>query len=112
VTFSQARWLGLPADDIYQALCLAQMEGRSMGAALDGLARALGWRRVRMPCGENAGARRWVREPVWLGWGPYGYRQVGGQPKRAARMKIHPERRNEIARMGARVVIRRKGEVR
>lgn len=64
--------------------------------------RALGYCRVRMPDGSRhwmRGTRYWWE--IETGQRSLGYRQMGGAAKRAARLKVSPERRREIARLGA-----------
>lgn len=88
--------------DALQAIALARCEGRSIGAALDRLARDRGWVRARLPA-ILGGGRKWLREEKY--WELYEagylstYRQ-GHDGHARARAKVSPERRKEIARMG------------
>jgi hypothetical protein len=95
-------WLAIKLlghDEVEQQCALARIEGRSDGAALDTLARSLGFVRWRNPF---TGRREWVREEVFLAHGGGGTGYVrGSYAKRIARSKVPPERRREIARLGA-----------
>ena len=92
-------------DDLRQEIAVVALETpdlrvhRLADRACRRLARAMGWHRVTTPEG-----RRTMHEPIAM-MGP-GYRHAGGAIKRAARLKVSPERRREIAAMGGRASAR------
>jgi hypothetical protein len=69
----------------------------------DRLLRELGYCRATI-----GGRRRWLHETTYWALPVRGYRQTGGERKRAARLKVTSERRREIARMGGLARARRK----
>ena len=72
---------------------------RELRSALDKLARKHGYVRAKL----DDGTRRWMTDQEYLDHirSSKGYRHAKGKLKRDARMKVSPERRREIARMGA-----------
>lgn len=90
--------LRIPIDDIRQTIELARLENQKVGAALDRLARELGFLRPR---GYRDGRRILVTERDYWYAPTCSYRHGAGERKKQAREKVSSERRREIARQGA-----------